>query len=207
MIEVVEYDPTWPERFGRLRDLYASVMAEAEVPVVSIEHVGSTSVPGLAAKPIIDCDIVVEAEQVMLASEVLEKLGFIPRGELGIPQRWAFYEPEHLSGTNTYVVVAGSLALKNHLAVRDVLRENDALRAEYGAVKLSIGATAADIYEYGAGKNTTVQRILEEADLSASERASIDSNQVPVTQRPDLTRIEQPTLESESHSRPERSPA
>jgi hypothetical protein len=52
VIEVVEYDPTWPERFGRLRDLYASVMAEAGVPVVSIEHVGSTAVPGLAAKPI-----------------------------------------------------------------------------------------------------------------------------------------------------------
>lgn len=58
------------------------------------------------------------------------------------------------------------------------------------------GATAADIYEYGVGKNTTVQGILEEADLSASERASIDSNQVPVTQRPDLTRIEQSTPKS-----------
>lgn len=114
-------------------------MAEAEVPVVSIEHVGSTSVPDLAAKPIIDYDIVVEAEQVILSSEVLERLGFIPRGELGAPQRWAFYEPEHLSGTNTYVVVAGSLALKNHLAVRDVLCDNDALRAECGVVKLSIG--------------------------------------------------------------------
>ena len=102
MITVVEYDAAWPERFEMLRNEYAVAMAAAGVPVVAIEHVGSTSVSGLAAKPIIDCDIVVREADVAEASSVLMSLGFAPLGELGIPQRWAFKEPVRLSGTNTY---------------------------------------------------------------------------------------------------------
>lgn len=181
MVEVVDYDPAWASRFEALRQEYAEAMRTAEVPFVVIEHVGSTSVPGLAAKPVIDCDIVVGAAHVAAATDVLVGLGFTPRGELGIPQRWAFYEPERLAGTNTYVVVDGSLSLRNHLAVRDVLRADPALREEYADVKKRVAATAADIYEYGAGKNAMVQRILEAAGLSADERASIDANQVPIT--------------------------
>jgi hypothetical protein len=67
------------------------------------------------------------------ASAALVNLGFEPRGELGIPDRWAFWEPDRLMGTNTYVVVAGSLALRNHIAVRDALRADPDLRAEYGS--------------------------------------------------------------------------
>ena len=81
-------------------------------PSAAIEHVGSTSVPGLAAKPVIDCDIVVVRRDVAAASEVLTGLGFQPEGELGIPLRWAFKEPERLAGTNTYIVEAGSLSLR-----------------------------------------------------------------------------------------------
>jgi GrpB-like predicted nucleotidyltransferase (UPF0157 family) len=101
VISVVEYDPTWPQRFEQLRREYAEAMAAAGVPVVSIEHVGSTSVPGLAAKPIIDCDIVVAEDDVPAASQVLVDLQFRPLGEDGIPLRWAFKEPERLVGTNT----------------------------------------------------------------------------------------------------------
>ncbi len=150
---------------------------------ISIEHVGSTSVPGLAAKPVIDIDIVVEPTEVGAASSVLIELGFEPRGELGIPQRWAFWEPERFAGTNTYAVVAGSLALENHLAVRNTLRDDADLRTEYGELKKRLGATASDIYEYGAGKNATVQRILAAAGISDEDRASINANQVPVTER------------------------
>jgi GrpB-like predicted nucleotidyltransferase (UPF0157 family) len=179
VISVVEYDPAWPQRFEELRREYAEAMAAAGVPVVSIEHVGSTSVPGLAAKPIIDCDIVVAEADVTAASQTLIDLQFRPLGELGIPQRWAFTEPERLAGTNTYVVVEGSLSLRNHLAVRDVLRRNAHLRDTYATVKRQVGATAADIDEYGREKNAMVQLILAAAELTRAERASIDSNQVP----------------------------
>ncbi len=176
---VVEYDPAWPRRFEQLRQEYARALAAAGVPVVAIEHVGSTSVPGLAAKPVIDCDIVVAGPDVAAASEVLARLGFTPVGDLGIPLRWAFKEPERLAGTNTYVVVQGSLSLRNHLAVRDTLRVDPDLRERYAAVKKRLGATAANIDEYGCGKNAIVQRILAAAGLTDAERASIDANQVP----------------------------
>ena len=179
MIVVSEYDPGWPQRFEQLRVEYAAAMAAASVPVVAIEHVGSTSVPGLAAKPVIDCDIVVAEQDVAAASQVLIGLSFKPEGELGIPLRWAFKEPERLAGTNTYVIVEGSLALRNHLAVQDILRADPELRERYAAVKRSAGATAADIDEYGRAKNAMVQRILAAGGLTDAERAAIDANQVP----------------------------
>ena len=154
-------------------------MAAGGVPVLAIEHVGSTSVPGLAAKPVIDCDIVVAGRDVAMASRVMAGLGFTPLGELGIPLRWAFREPARLAGTNTYVVVAGSLSLRNHLGVRDILRADPDLREQYAAVKKRAGATAANIDEYGRAKNAMVQRILAAAGLTDAERASIDANQVP----------------------------
>ena len=154
-------------------------MAVAGVPVVAIEHVGSTSVPGLTAKPVIDCDIVVARPDVAMASEVLTGLGFKPKGELGIPLRWAFKEPQRLAGTSTYIVVAGSLSLRNHLAVRVTLRADAGLRQEYAAVKRRAGATAANIDDYGHAKNAMVQKILAAAGLTEDERASINANQVP----------------------------
>lgn len=179
MITVVEYDPAWPARFEALRREYAAAMAAAGVPVIAIEHVGSTSVPGLAAKPIIDCDILVEQARVAAASDVLISLEFTPLGELGIPQRWAFREPPRLAGTNTYVIVDGCLSLRNHRGLRDVLRADAALRDEYAAVKRQAGARAANIDEYGQLKGAVIQKILAAAGLTDAERASIASNNVP----------------------------
>ena len=179
VIAVVDYDPAWPRRFQELRTEYAQAMNAAAVPVIAIEHVGSTAVPGLAAKPVIDCDIVVTEPHVPAASQVLVGLGFRPLGELGIPLRWAFKEPPRLAGTNAYVIVAGSLSLRNHLALRDALRAGPQLRADYAAVKRQVGATADDIDEYGRGKNAIIQRILAAAGITEAERAAIDANQVP----------------------------
>jgi GrpB-like predicted nucleotidyltransferase (UPF0157 family) len=179
VITVVEYDPAWHDRFVALRNEYAAAMAAAGVPIVAVEHVGSTSVPGLAAKPVIDCDIVVREADVPAASSVLISLGFTPLGELGIAQRWAFKEPARLPRTNTYVIVDGCLSLRNHLAVRDVLRADEALRHEYASVKREAGAHAANIDEYGQSKSGIVQKILSAAGLTDAERASIAGNQVP----------------------------
>lgn len=179
VIEVVDYSASWPERFQALKEEYSRALARSDVDVVAIEHVGSTAVPGLAAKPIIDCDIVVTAQHVAPASNVLVGLGFRPLGELGILQRWAFKEPPRLDGTNTYVIVAGSLSLRNHLRLRDTLRANSGLRDRYGAVKLGVGARAGSIEEYGQGKNSVIQQILAAAGLTNDERRMIDAAQVP----------------------------
>lgn len=95
------------------------------------------------------------------------------------PQRLAFKEPSRLTGTNTYVILDGSLSLRNHLQVRDTLRTNSELRKRYSTVKLSVGATAGSISEYGQGKNAVIQEILAAAGLTEDERIVIDAAQVP----------------------------
>jgi GrpB-like predicted nucleotidyltransferase (UPF0157 family) len=89
-----------------------------------------------------------------------------------------FKEPARLAGTNTYIVAAGSLSLRNHLAVRDILRADPDLREQYAAVKKRAGAASANIGEYGRAKNAMVQKILA-AGLTEAERAAIDANQMP----------------------------
>ena len=106
MIDVVDYDPAWPQLFESIRSRCERGLAG--VVVVGIEHVGSTSVPGLAAKPVIDVDVIVAAEQVSNAVSALEQVGFRSLGECGITDRWALEAPAELVRTNTYVVVEGS---------------------------------------------------------------------------------------------------
>jgi GrpB-like predicted nucleotidyltransferase (UPF0157 family) len=91
IIIIVEYDPHWPDVFDELR---APVVAALGDLAVSVEHVGSTAVPGLAAKPIIDMDAVVPSVvHVPKAIERLALLGYAHRGDLGIPGREAFTSP------------------------------------------------------------------------------------------------------------------
>ena len=172
MIEIVDYDPDWPARFETLRQLYENVLTG--VAILGIEHVGSTSVPGLAAKPLIDIDIVVTVDQVARAIEAMEQAGFLSLGERGIPDRWALQAPSDLPRTNTYVVVEGSLALRNHLAVRDQLRHEVALRDEYAALKRSIAASVHDIDQYVEKKSSFLSVVLEQAGLTAEERDAIE---------------------------------
>ena len=179
MVDVAEYDPSWPSQFEGLKREYLAAFGEARVDVVAIEHVGSTAVPELAAKPVIDCDIVVEAVNVDAVTGVLISLGFTPLGELGIPQRWAFKEPERLAVTHTYVVVNGSLSLGNHLCLRETLRADAVLRDEYARVKKAGAAVASNIDEYGQFKSPMIQRILASGGLSQDELSSVQSNQVP----------------------------
>ncbi|MFJ7289221.1 GrpB family protein [Curtobacterium sp. NPDC098951] len=182
MVEVVEYRAEWPRRFVVLRTAYTGALLAAGVPH-RIEHVGSTAVPGLAAKPVIDVDVVVDESAVPAAVEALAAIGFVPRGDLGIPGRQAFRTPERFAPSNTYVVADGSLALRNHLGVRDALRADDGLRDEYAAVKRRAAADASDIDAYLVQKSAVLDRALRRAGLSASERAAIAADTAGITRR------------------------
>ncbi|MCS6556372.1 GrpB family protein [Curtobacterium flaccumfaciens] len=186
MIEVVEYRSSWPERFRQLHDAYAAALDDADVPFRSIEHVGSTSVPGLAAKPVLDVDVVVDAADVpaaVAAMAAMATIGFEPLGELGVPDRQAFRAPERFAPTNTYVVAAGSLALRNHLAVRDVLRADPVLRDEYAAVKRRAATEAEDIDDYIERKSDVLSRVLRAGGLTDDERAAITATNRQITDR------------------------
>lgn len=181
-IEVVPYDPRWPPAFERLRSQLAEALSK--VGVLGIEHVGSTAVPGLAAKPVIDVDVVVTEHQIDAAIGALESIGYTHRGDLGILDRHAFAAPEGDPRRNVYVVVDGCLALRNHLGVRDVLRADDDLRDRYGDLKLTLaGRRYENVDQYGAAKSGLLQEVLERAGLDAGQRAAIDAVNQPAEQR------------------------
>ncbi|GEP37267.1 hypothetical protein NPS01_09300 [Nocardioides psychrotolerans] len=172
MIEVTSYDDAWPLAFERIAgDLRAVLVG---VPGATVEHVGSTSVPGLAAKPIIDVDVVVPQQEVPAAVEALVSVGYVHRGDLGVPGREAFRPPDETPRRNVYVCTAGSLNVRNHLAVRDVLRERSDLREDYAAVKRSLADEGGlDVATYTARKSEVLQRVLALSDLTQEELHAI----------------------------------
>jgi GrpB-like predicted nucleotidyltransferase (UPF0157 family) len=172
-VAVVPYREEWPAQFRVVADELRRALAT--IPSASVEHVGSTSVPGLAAKPVIDIDVVVEREEVQKAITALESLGYTHRGDLGVVGREAFRAPDEEPRRNVYVCEAGSLNVRNHLAVREVLRRRDDLRDEYAAVKNALAAAPdMDIGRYIAGKSEVLQRVLAESSLvTEQERQEI----------------------------------
>lgn len=165
-VEVVEHSPRWAEDF----DEVAAVLREALTDVRSaVEHVGSTSVPGLAAKPILDVDVIVDATDVDAAVAALQSVGYVHRGDLGVPGREAFHAPGP-PRRNVYVCTAGTAGVRNHLAVRDVLRSRADLREAYAAAKLALAADPGmDIDTYIAGKSAVLQQVLEASGRFSDE--------------------------------------
>ena len=171
-VEVVPYSPEWPLQFQRVAKALSIGLAELTSAVV--EHVGSTSVPGLAAKPIIDIDVVVDGSEMSEAVAAMGAMGYVHRGDLGVTDREAFKAPDDDPLRNVYVCRRGTLPVRNHLAVRDVLRSHADLRDEYGAAKVALAAEPSmDIDTYIAHKSTVLQKVLALSDLTADERLQI----------------------------------
>lgn len=141
---LVPYTPSWRERFHEERRILAEVLPQHFV----IEHIGSTAVVGLAAKPIIDIMIgansLAEIEQVIPA---LERLGYeyLPQNEAAIPERRflakPIVRPRHF---HLHCVVLGGKFWREHLAFRDRLRADPALAQEYEALKLRLAQQFGD---------------------------------------------------------------
>lgn len=172
-IVVVDYDQHWPQQFEIIRQTLLTALAN--VTVLAIEHVGSTSVPGLAAKSIIDVDVIVDRSQVETATATLESAGYTPLGNMGVPDRYAFKAPGGSIRQNTYVTIDGCLSLRNHLGLREVLRRDAELRDEYSAIKRRLAAETEDIDVYIDGKTDIVRRILERAGLAIAELDEIEA--------------------------------
>lgn len=171
-VEVVAYSRDWPVQFARVADDLRQVLDGVQVD--AIEHVGSTSVPGLAAKPILDIDVIVQPEQVASATAALERAGYRHEGDLGLEGREAFASPDNTPRRHVYVCRTGTIHLRNHLAVRDILRRRKDLRDEYATVKLGLAAEPdTDIGSYLSRKSLIMQRLLEHSDLDDDERQQI----------------------------------
>ena len=171
MITVVDHDPAWAERFVALA---ARLRPALDGIACTVEHVGSTSVPGLAAKPVIDVNILLaDPADLRAAIEALQGLGYSHLGDLGIPDRHAFRHPHTTFAHNLYCTPASALAARNHLAFRDALRADPALCAEYGALKKRLATSTDDIDVYVERKTALIVRVLRDAGLGADALADI----------------------------------
>lgn len=146
-IEVVPYDRAWPAQFEEVRAILAGALGDL---ALAVEHVGSTSVPGLAAKPILDIVVVIPAAD-SLAAAVIERLaglGYFHQGDLGLAGREAFGRegsdvPRDGTGRawlthHLYVCSVGNTHLVRHLALRDFLRDHPEETRAYGDLKLRL---------------------------------------------------------------------
>jgi GrpB-like predicted nucleotidyltransferase (UPF0157 family) len=163
-VQVVDYDARWPAIFRELADRIWPAIRDV---ALAIEHVGSTSIPGMAAKPVIDLDIVI-ASRAGLSPVIarLEPLGYRHRGNLGVEDRDAFFSPENVPRHHLYVCVQNSIALQNHIAVRDYLRAHPSDAAAYSALKKRLAARfPQDMPHYIEGKTPFLISILERCGL------------------------------------------
>jgi GrpB-like predicted nucleotidyltransferase (UPF0157 family) len=179
-IVVVEYDPLWVTTFEGLRQNIWPAVADV---ALRIEHVGSTSVPGLAAKPIIDMTVVVPTHsEVPIAINRLAGLGYVHQGNLGIEGREAFRTSGSGPRHHLYLCAANSLALRNHLTVRDYLRDHAEAARRYGDLKKMLARQYPEnIDAYTQGKTAVILRILGEAGLRNDELETIErTNRRPV---------------------------
>ncbi len=135
-IVIHDYDPHWPALFEACRTRITSVLG----PLAQrIEHVGSTAVPALAAKPIIDLIVVIPTRADLPAVIArLQLLGYMHEGDGSISGREAFAAPPSAPTQHLYVCAADSLELARQVAFRDILRSQPATAQAYADLKRSL---------------------------------------------------------------------
>jgi len=166
LVIVEQYNPEWTVWFERLSSFLESHIGRC---ILRIEHVGSTAIPGMVAKPIIDTNIVIHMSEFEETKSKLESIGYKHLGDLGISGREAFdlidiklrqqLPPHHL-----YVCDSCSEELHRHIAFRDYLREHPDVANEYSKLKMHL----VKLYDgnrelYIKGKDSLVRDILEKA--------------------------------------------
>ena len=134
-VVVVPYDEIWEAAFEEIKNEIEAVIGEI---ILGIEHVGSTSVKGLSAKPCIDIDVIIKDYSVF--DEIAKRLGaigYIHEGNLGIKDREAFKyaDKPHLMRHHLYVCPQYSEELHRHITFRNFLRHNPEAVKEYSLVK------------------------------------------------------------------------
>ena len=164
-VVVEKWNPKWKDEFERIVD---SLGEDIIYNSVKIEHVGSTSVEGLSAKPIIDLDIVIENDKFEIIKRLLNDKGYKHEGDLGIEGREAFSYSgkEELMTHHLYVCTKDSEELFKHITFRDFLKNNSALASEYSKVKEQAAVLYPDdIDKYMEFKSEIIEKIYKRCGL------------------------------------------
>lgn len=163
---VKPYDPQWQADFAAIKKELEKALRDL---IIGIEHVGSTSVVGLAAKPVVDIDVIIRDYSVFDAVvSRLSGIGYTHEGDLGIPEREAFgYDSKpHLRRHHLYVCPENSKELHRHIAFRDYLRTHPEAAQRYGEVKLRAAELyPEDIDQYIAYKSPCIEEIYSQCGL------------------------------------------
>ena len=157
---IEDYDQRWPHLFEMLSSQIAAVLNEL---AVSIEHVGSTAVPGLAAKPVIDIDVLLRSSpDLPVAIRRLGELGYEHRGNLSVSGREAFRAKDEGVRHHLYVCPPESREYRRHIAFRNYLREHGADADDYAVLKRELARKFdSDRDAYNQAKSQFVERILQ----------------------------------------------
>jgi len=160
-IIVEPYNPKWAEEFERIKSELLCFIGDS---VIAVEHVGSTSVVGLWAKPIIDIDVIIDDGMMPVVIDKLAQFGYVHRGDLGVKGREAFgYDRNakaHLMEHHLYVCHKDNAELRQHLALRSFLRNSPEYREKYSNIKREMAKQFPhDIDSYLKGKEPVIMEI------------------------------------------------
>ncbi|MCQ4092505.1 GrpB family protein [Erwinia persicina] len=150
-VVIVPYDDKWPEMFETESLLIKTLLGAV---AVSVHHIGSTSVPGLSAKPIIDILVeVTDINELDAYNLAMVSAGYISRGENGIPGRRYFIKGGGQRSHQVHAFAIGDLQVLRHLIFRDYLRKNRDIAGEYAEIKHSAALLSQnDVHRYSALK-------------------------------------------------------
>jgi len=163
---VERYNPNWPEWFDEIKTFLGEKVAGA---TLRIEHVGSTSIPGMTAKPIIDLILVIEPHRFEEMKALLVKRGYYHNGDQGIKDREVFKLKDinmqnSLKRHHLYVCPENSTELKRETAFREFLKQDKEYKERLSALKWSLAEEFNNDKEsYMAGKDALCQEITEKA--------------------------------------------
>lgn len=165
-VVVLPYDEGWIFDFEKIKNELEKALGDL---IVGIEHVGSTAVKGLSAKPCIDIDIIIKNYSVFesVVNE-LNQIGYIHEGDLGIKDREAFKysDKQHMPKHHLYVCPAYSEELRRHITFRDFLRKDPDAARRYSAVKEEAARLfPSDIDKYIEYKSPCIKELYAECGL------------------------------------------
>lgn len=161
VIKIADYDPGWPKKFEQQAEVIGEALGDS---ALRIEHIGSTSVPGLAAKPIIDLLVVVaDSADESVYLRQLEAAGYVLRvREPDWHEHRMFRSPE--KDVHVHIYSAGSPEIERYLTFRDRLRRNADDRDRYEQKKRELaGKEWSDMNEYAQAKTEVVEGIIAAA--------------------------------------------
>ncbi|CAM4159741.1 GrpB family protein [Pseudoalteromonas byunsanensis] len=160
IIEVVTYNTAWPNLFQLEKEKLSSMLGEL---AVKVEHIGSTSVPGLSAKPIIDILVeVTNVEQLDLKAYSFRRLGYEVKGENGIVGRRYYQKGGSKRSHHIHAFQSGSKDISRHLAFKEYLIAHPRVANMYALIKQEAASQCANDNElYMAKKNGFIARYEE----------------------------------------------